>query len=192
MSRKMKIRIKKAKYLHSQCVKYIKHCQGGFIHPRDTSYESLSRAMAHYAGVESVANSSAKAECNRLAQLLGLVFDDEQRDGSRWAGEKSSKRKLAVNDPSTFYQSFAWKKLRYATLIRYGAKCASCGRAPPEVAIRVDHIKPISRYWRLRLDPDNVQPLCNDCNWGKLNLDETDWRDRCRSIPRKISLRVIK
>lgn len=35
------------------------------------------------------------------------------------------------------------------------------------VRIVVDHIKPISKHWHLRLDPDNLQVLCNDCNKGK-------------------------
>lgn len=76
-------------------------------------------------------------------------------------------------DRTKFYQSLAWKKFRYQTLVRYGAACQCCGNRGK---MRVDHIKPISKYWHLRLEPSNAQVLCNDCNWGKLNLDETDWR----------------
>lgn len=40
----------------------------------------------------------------------------------------------------------------------------------------VDHIKPVRKYWHLRLDPDNLQVLCADCNRAKGNWDETDFR----------------
>lgn len=81
------------------------------------------------------------------------------------------------DDRSTFYQSAAWKKLRYQTLVKFGAKCQCCGVDAKQAPIRVDHIKPISKHWDLRLDPTNLQILCNDCNWGKSNWDETDWRE---------------
>lgn len=48
------------------------------------------------------------------------------------------------------------------------------------VRIVVDHIKPISKHWHLRLDPDNLQVLCNDCNKGKGAWDETDYRPQSR------------
>ena len=40
----------------------------------------------------------------------------------------------------------------------------------------VDHIKPRSRYPALELTLTNLQVLCNDCNMGKSNDDETDFR----------------
>jgi 5-methylcytosine-specific restriction endonuclease McrA len=73
-----------------------------------------------------------------------------------------------------FYRSAAWRKLRYETIVRYGQTCMACGAKPP--IINVDHIKPIRKYWSLRLDPENVQIFCPECNHGKLNWDETDWR----------------
>ena len=42
--------------------------------------------------------------------------------------------------------------------------------------IHVDHIKPRSKYPELELDINNLQVLCEDCNIGKSNIDETDWR----------------
>lgn len=53
-----------------------------------------------------------------------------------------------------------------------------CGRSPSthKVAIHVDHIKPRSLYPELAYDKNNLQILCDDCNIGKLNRFETDYR----------------
>jgi len=80
-----------------------------------------------------------------------------------------------AEDKRGFFASLSWKKLRYDTLVRYGPSCQACGS---KKHIQVDHIKPVSRYWELRLDPENVQVLCAACNMGKLNRDETDWRQK--------------
>lgn len=76
-----------------------------------------------------------------------------------------------------FYQSWGWKRLRYAVVKERGRRCECCG-ATPENGIRIvcDHIKPIRKYWSLRLDRGNIQILCDDCNMGKGSHDETDWR----------------
>jgi len=44
------------------------------------------------------------------------------------------------------------------------------------IVIHVDHIKPRSRYPELSLEIENLQVLCEDCNMGKSNVFETDWR----------------
>lgn len=79
---------------------------------------------------------------------------------------------------SNIYQS--WHRLRYDVLRERGPKCEACGRTPHQhgVALHVDHIKPASIYPHLRLDKGNVQILCFDCNIGKSNIDQTDWRDQ--------------
>lgn len=80
-------------------------------------------------------------------------------------------------DIQAFYESWDWKRLRYRALQRHGRKCLSCNVAASDGArIVVDHIKPIRHHWHLRLDPENVQPLCDDCNMGKGSWDETDFR----------------
>lgn len=86
------------------------------------------------------------------------------------------RRKLSVKAKrriKTFYRSWEWAKLRYETLKHYGAVCMLCGFTR---LIVVDHIRPISRYPDLALDPENVQVLCDLCNRGKSNDDETDFR----------------
>lgn len=76
-----------------------------------------------------------------------------------------------------FLASAEWRRLRYATLVRYGAKCLACGADRRSgAAMHVDHIKPMWTHWDLRADPENLQVLCEDCNLGKGAGDTTDWR----------------
>lgn len=75
-----------------------------------------------------------------------------------------------------FYKSDAWRRLRYKIIKKYGSKCMVCGAT--DKPIHVDHIKPRSKYPELELDEDNQQVFCDDCNLGKSNLDEIDWRPK--------------
>lgn len=49
-------------------------------------------------------------------------------------------------------------------------RCAQCGRTPLEdgVKLHVDHKLP--QAWGGTNDPDNLQPLCSECNEGKRNF----------------------
>jgi 5-methylcytosine-specific restriction endonuclease McrA len=79
----------------------------------------------------------------------------------------------------SFYDSDAWLKIRYRVLGKYGAQCMLCGSGwTPENPTQVDHIKPRSKYPDLAMDFDNLQVLCRDCNMGKGNVDETDFRPK--------------
>lgn len=76
-----------------------------------------------------------------------------------------------------FYQSRAWKELRYRALIQCGARCQCCGASASTGAVlHVDHIKPRSKYPHLQLSLSNLQVLCEHCNYGKGAWDSTDWR----------------
>ena len=63
-------------------------------------------------------------------------------------------------------------------LVKYESRCMCCGKSPifKGVVINVDHIKPRKLFPELALDINNLQVLCNECNHGKGNWDETDWR----------------
>ena len=90
-----------------------------------------------------------------------------------------AKQALASSKSAVFFESVAWKELRYKALLKHGRKCACCGATPETGAImQVDHIKPRSRYPRLALSIDNLQVLCKDCNQGKGAWDTTDHRMR--------------
>lgn len=66
-----------------------------------------------------------------------------------------------------FYKTPEWKRLRYDHLAKQPS-CELCGRSAKDSArMNVDHIKPLSYHWNLRLAPHNLQTLCANCNRGK-------------------------
>jgi 5-methylcytosine-specific restriction endonuclease McrA len=66
-----------------------------------------------------------------------------------------------------FYRSAEWKRMRYDVLAR-SPRCRHCGAAAADGAkMNVDHRKPLSKRWDLRLRRKNLQTLCASCNWGK-------------------------
>lgn len=73
-----------------------------------------------------------------------------------------------------FFKSDAWLSARYQILCKYGPICMLCGSK--QKPMHVDHIKPRSLFPELALDPGNLQVLCEDCNLGKSNRDDTDFR----------------
>jgi 5-methylcytosine-specific restriction endonuclease McrA len=80
-----------------------------------------------------------------------------------------------------FMQTEEWlqeyRKIRYRTFLKYGQICMVCfTKGEEHNPIHCDHIKPRSRFPELSLDPHNMQVLCLECNYGKGNWDETDWR----------------
>ena len=94
------------------------------------------------------------------------------------AKPKVKKSKSAKAPKDDFHTSYAWRQTRYAALKLYDRKCMCCGRTPPEVQLHVDHIKPRKFYPNLALEITNLQILCHECNHGKGNWDETDWRTK--------------
>lgn len=76
-----------------------------------------------------------------------------------------------------FLESYEWRRVRMVVLKRDGARCACCGATPADgLRMHVDHIKPRRKFPELALDVDNLQVLCEVCNHGKGNWDDTDWR----------------
>jgi 5-methylcytosine-specific restriction endonuclease McrA len=76
-----------------------------------------------------------------------------------------------------FLYTFQWRKVRMEALKKYGPRCQCCGATPATGAVmNVDHIKPRKKWPSLALDVNNLQILCHDCNHGKGNWDDTDWR----------------
>lgn len=76
-----------------------------------------------------------------------------------------------------FLQTYEWRKLRMEVLKKYTPRCMCCGATPATGAVmNVDHIKPRRLFPSLAMDINNLQILCHDCNHGKGNWDQTDWR----------------
>lgn len=73
-----------------------------------------------------------------------------------------------------FYSSRQWRELRYEILRAHNGQCMLCGTY--QGSMHVDHIKPRSKYPHLALDPNNLQVLCAECNLGKSNVYEDDFR----------------
>lgn len=117
------------------------------------------------------------------------VSDDLVADRPQKVRVKIERRKLReakkkeAKKRADFYGTWEWRRTRYEVLQKYGSRCMVCGAGRSDtdmdgnpVRICVDHIKPLSKYWHLRLDHDNLQVLCAECNQGKGAWDETDHR----------------
>lgn len=74
-------------------------------------------------------------------------------------------------------QMSRWFSLRYKVLKKSDGRCCLCGRSALDgVQLHVDHIIPRSKRPDLEFEIDNLQVLCADCNMGKSDKDDTDWR----------------
>ncbi|MBM3571191.1 MAG: HNH endonuclease [Alphaproteobacteria bacterium] len=98
----------------------------------------------------------------------------------RAIAEHAKRKRLAdaafVNSDA-FLESYAWRRVRMEALKKHGSRCQCCGASPADgLRMHVDHIKPRRKYPDLALDVNNLQVLCEVCNHGKGNWDETDWR----------------
>lgn len=56
-------------------------------------------------------------------------------------------------------------KARFEIFKRDGFKCQYCGHAPPDVALVLDHVIPVSKGGQTTAG--NLITSCNDCNAGK-------------------------
>jgi 5-methylcytosine-specific restriction endonuclease McrA len=107
------------------------------------------------------------------AELLCGARADVVAEPERAARAERSDKRI-----KGFYNSWQWKKARYRFLIGKERKCQCCGAttADGKTRIVVDHIKPVRQFWSLRLDPNNLQILCDGCNRGKGSDDQTNWK----------------
>lgn len=124
----------------------------------EKDFKRLITSKAHNAGF-------CTKKCKRMKRInniASLPFKNKA---------KKPKKLFKSGD---FYDSKEWKEMRYKVLSHYGRECMACGENKGQ--IHVDHIKPISIYWDLRLDFRNLQVLCRMCNQGKSNKDMTDFR----------------
>lgn len=165
---------------------YVLSDKGVFVDPDMMLKEFVNRVISKYGHhyitdrwlVQTTAKRLIKALCaevdafgslsnERVACIVSSIKEesdkDEQKKKKSWTKSKNIDRK--------------WRDVRYKVLKRDGARCACCGlTAKDGVKIHVDHIKPVSLFPMLKYDMDNLQVLCELCNIGKSNTDDTDWR----------------
>lgn len=122
------------------------------------------------AGYMGIGSGTLPYEKKEFYGLIQAISDEY----SRWYAKHSGPM---FHD---FYMSREWQNARYSTLLKSNGLCSLCGRDPIThgVALHVDHIVPRSKNKERELDESNLQVLCEDCNLGKGNRDETDWRSR--------------
>lgn len=156
----------------------------GIIIPLDTSYYGLKMKVYELFKIPFLRNEML--EQKMLEDLINGNFSDEVFLNKKKLSPRRSKPMKdrmdniinpSVADKENFYRSRAWQRLRYDTLRKYKSTCCCCGRrAKDGYEMHVDHIIPLSVDWKKRLDPNNVQVLCSECNLAKSNLDSTDFR----------------
>lgn len=134
---------------------------------RDQQYQLLSEFM----GVEFRATITGKTKADRRAEARAKAL---LRPVKPKAAPQPTIRFEATPE---FLQGFEWRKLRMVVLTKRGARCECCGSTPADdIRINVDHIKPRKLFPELALVESNLQILCDVCNHGKGNWDQTDWR----------------
>ncbi len=121
-----------------------------------------------------------KTLCGICLHMLKKANKNEKSLTQKVKRLKKTKKKRKRGGPKekSFYSTREWKELRYQAFLKYPRKCIVCGATEETATLVVDHIKPIWKYPELKLDLDNLQIMCNDCNWGKGGWDQTNWKTR--------------
>lgn len=93
--------------------------------------------------------------------------------------KRTKAEKRDFRKTNAFLLSPEWRKIRYKTLKLADGCCQLCGMSYRKhgIILNVDHIKPRKHYPNLALSLSNLQVLCEACNHGKGNTDQTDWRN---------------
>lgn len=131
----------------------------------------------------------AKGEPERFLSLLEKMNDliwESEVDELVDTYEEKQKLGKASSDIVDQARELAGKKIRVMPAMRWqvfqrdGWKCVACGKCPDdEVWLEVDHIIPRSKGGKNELG--NYQTLCNVCNIGKSNKDDTSIRETRKS-----------
>lgn len=92
--------------------------------------------------------------------------------------KRTARRRPDLREGDDFLSSYEWRRLRMQVIKERGRRCECCGASPADgkTVINVDHIKPRKLFPALALEKSNLQVLCDACNHGKGNWDQTDWR----------------
>lgn len=138
------------------------------------------KKIEYYDGIiikQKQTNKTKKQPIKHLEQKINVSINVDIKP----IGYNQNSKKSEEINKDNFYDTWAWKDIRYQALHKCGRRCMSCGASPlkdNKVVLHVDHIKPFRKYPELALDINNLQVLCEDCNMGKGYWDETDFRTR--------------
>lgn len=151
-------------------------------------YKIISPALCE-SGFRQLDNESQEEHCLRYLESHQRRIVPSKRKMVKIVSPESDKIRQVVKprrvltkckvDVTTdsFLSTLEWKQIRMLALKTYGNVCQCCGANPSTGAVlNVDHIKPRKLHPELALDITNLQILCSDCNHGKGNWDDTDWR----------------
>lgn len=145
------------------------------LHPRSDDARAMVAALVALTKEER--STRAAAAFARVGASLPITNVRRRRVDQRTKEAAGQIIQVTEKMIREFYDSPPWKRLSYDIKKERGRRCECCGATPDQgVRIITDHIKPLRKYWHLRLDPLNMQVLCDDCNLGKGSRDETDWR----------------
>lgn len=138
------------------------------------------RFRAYFPGIAIQANPSeapwTTKAIDRLAAIVSELDPAAFTKNPNARPVRVAKKYRDTNKTKAFLLSWEWRSLRYEVLTERGRRCECCGATASDARIEVDHVKPISKFWGLRLDKANLQVLCRDCNKGKGNRRHDDFR----------------
>jgi 5-methylcytosine-specific restriction endonuclease McrA len=136
---------------------------------KEEEKELKIKLPAHFVKLSKRTKLKKKRKKNKQPKEAKLIQQPQQKQYSQVIILKGEPRKA-----HPFFDSIAWKNLKYRVYKKYPRMCMCCLGKDKE--LHVDHIKPRSRYPNLALEFDNLQILCRDCNMSKGSDDETDFR----------------
>lgn len=154
-------------------------------HPRDfpISSESLNVLIQSYALFFPIYDSYiqiSKGEPVRFLELISkanrwLKENEENGSEPHAARSPSSEESILQAREAAEQRVKVMPAIRWQVFQRDNWKCVACGRGSQnDVILHVDHIVPRSKGGKDTLE--NYQTLCDVCNLGKSNKDDTDLR----------------
>lgn len=153
-----------SRLIHAYCQKHL----GVSTRPRSKLEVTLCEAMSAAGHQRPVGIGNKKWVATNAHVIAGVA---------RKHIADQAERALTFQASDNFLKTFEWRRARMLALKTHGARCQCCGATPAHGArMNVDHIKPRRLFPELALKQSNLQVLCEACNHGKGNWDQTDWR----------------
>lgn len=146
--------------------------------------ETKEAVYARYLGRTEEFEHERSAASKRITEYAKRVGHEATLKLQKTLKPTTFARKIGAPHPDyvrddKFYETREWRELRYLALRNTDGRCQCCGGSAKDgLRIHVDHIQPRYKRPDLSLCLDNLQVLCEDCNFGKGAWDATDWRNK--------------